>query len=76
MSDRSCFYYEKSMMEQTDSGECHCHTVFVTAFDHCVISYGTAGLNDVFYTALVRTFDIIGEWEEGVGTKGYVLELI
>lgn len=73
---RSCLVVPISMMEQTDSSECHSHAIFVTAVDHCVISYGTAGLNDVFYTALAGALDIIGEREESVGAKGYVLKLI
>ena len=53
-------------MEQTDSCEGHCHSIFIAAFDHCIITHGTSWLCYVLHTALMRSFDIVGEGEEGV----------
>lgn len=64
------------VVEETDSGEGHYHVVFVTTIDDCVVSYGTTWFCDVGYTALMGTFDVVGEWEEGIGAKGDTSHLV
>lgn len=52
------------MMEQTDSGKGHHHSIFVTCFNYIIISYGSTRLRNEFYTTPVRTLNIITKREE------------
>ena len=54
------------MVEQTNTGECHRHSVFVAHIDHVVVTDRSTRLRDILYAALVGTFDIVAEREEGV----------
>ena len=56
-------------MEKTHSGECHSHTVPICAFDNEIIADRSAGLGNVFYTALLCALDIVAEGEEGIRTE-------
>ena len=59
------------MMEQTDSGKCHCHIVFVTGFDNIVITDGTTRLCHICHTTsmckqvAVDLLDTLKAHEEG-----------
>ena len=64
------------VVEQTDSCERHCHSIFVTCFDHCVISHRATWLCDKFHAALMCAFDVIGKREECVRAKGYIGQLV
>ena len=57
------------MVEQTDTGECHRHSVFIAHIDHVVVTDRSARLRDILYATLVGTFNIIPKWEEGIRTK-------
>ena len=63
-------------MEQTDTGECHCHSVFVAHIDHVVVTDRATRLCDILHAALVGTLNIITEREEGVGTESHILHLV
>ena len=52
------------MVEQTDAGECHRHSVFIADIDHVVVTDRSTRLRDIFYAALVGAFDIVAEREE------------
>ena len=54
------------VMEQTDTGKCHYHVVFITAFDHQIIADRSARLCNVFYTAAVCSFNVITKWEKRI----------
>ena len=54
------------VMEQSDSGKCHCHTVFVTSCDYILISYRSARLCNIFHTALMSPLNVIAEREERI----------
>ena len=56
-------------MEQTDSGECHYHAVFVAGSDYIVITDRSARLCHISHTASVRTLDVVTKREERIGTK-------
>ena len=62
-------------MEQSDSGKYHRHAILITAFDDRIIADGAAGLCNVFYSALMCAFDVIGKREECVRAKGYIGQL-
>ena len=53
-----------SVVEKSDSRECHCDTVLVAGVDNIIVTDGAAGLCYVFYTASVRSFNVVTEWEE------------
>ena len=61
------------MVEQSHVRKRHRHAVLVTAVDHCIIADGAAGLSNVFHAALVGAFNVVAEWEEGVGAQRHVL---
>ena len=63
-------------MEQADTGECHCHSVFVAHIDHVVVTDRATRLCDILHAALVGTLNIITEREEGVGTESHILHLV
>ena len=54
------------MMEQSHTGKCHCHAVFVAALNHKVITDGAARLGNILDAGFLGAFDIIAEREEGV----------
>ena len=54
------------MVEEAHACECHSDAVLVAGFNNMVVTHGTTCLRYVFYTALVRTFDVITEGEECV----------
>ena len=54
------------MVEKSHVGERHRHAVLVAAVDHRVIADGTAGLGNVFHTALIGAFNVVAEGEESV----------
>ena len=64
------------MVEQTNAGECHRHSVFVAHIDHVVVTDRSARLGDILYAALVGTLDIVAEWEEGVRAESHILHLV
>ena len=64
------------VVEQTDSCERHCHSIFVTCFDHCVISHRATWLCDKFHAALMCAFDVITEREECIRSECYIGKLI
>ena len=64
------------VMEQSDSGKYHRHVILITAFDDRIIADGAAGLCNVFYSALMCAFDVIGKREECVRAKGYIGQLV
>ena len=64
------------MVEQTNTGECHRHSVFVAHIDHVIVTDRSARLRDILYAALVGTFDIVAEWEEGVRAESHILHLV
>ena len=64
------------MMEQTDSGKCHCHIVFVTGFDNIVITDGTTRLCHICHTTSMCTLDIIPKWEECIRSKRHICVFI
>ena len=57
------------MMEQTDSGKCHCHIVFVAGLDNVIVTDGTARLCNICNAASMCALDVISKWEERIGTK-------
>ena len=57
------------VMEKPDACKAHCNAVFVAGLDDIVISYGAAGLSDIFNTASVCALDIVTEGEECVGSE-------
>ena len=63
------------MVEQTNTGECHRHSVFVAHIDHVVVTDRSARLRDILYAALVGTFDIVAEREEGVTAQHHSAHL-
>ena len=64
------------MVEQTNTGECHRHSVFVAHIDHVVVTDRSARLRDILYAALVGAFDIVAEREEGVRAESHILHLV
>lgn len=52
------------MVEQTNTGECHRHSVFIAHIDHIVVTDRSTRLCDILYAALVGTFDIVAERED------------
>ena len=54
------------VMEQTNACKAHGHAIFVACLNHLVISDRTTRLRNVFDTALMRSLDVITEWEESV----------
>ena len=64
------------MVEQTNTGECHRHSVLIADFDHVVVTDRSTRLCDILYAALVGTFDIVTEREEGVRAEGHILHLV
>ena len=56
------------MVEQTNTGECHRHSVFIAHIDHIVVTDRSTRLCDILYAALVGTFDIVTEREESIRT--------
>ena len=65
----------KLVVEQADSCKCHHHIVLVAGLNDQVIPDGSAGLGDVFDTALLRPLNVVAEGEEGVASNGHVLHL-
>ena len=57
------------VVEQANADECHCDIIFIASLNDVVVSNRTTCLCDVFYTTLVRTLDIVAEWEESVTTQ-------
>lgn len=47
------------VMEQPDSGKCHHHIILVTALNDKIVTYGTAGLCNVFYATLICSLNVI-----------------
>ena len=63
-------------MEQADTGECHCHSVFVAHIDHVVVTDRATRLCDILHAALVGTLNIITEREESVRAESHILHLV
>ena len=59
------------MVEQTHAGEAHSNAVLVAAFDYVVITNGSAGFCDVGNAGSARTFDVVAEGEECVGSQSH-----
>lgn len=49
----------RSVVEQTNTGEDHNHVILITALDHRIITNASAGLCDVFHTALISSLNIV-----------------
>ena len=64
------------VMEQSDSGKCHCHTIFIAGCNYILISYRSAWLSNIFHAALMSSFNIIAEREECIRSQGYISQLI
>ena len=64
------------VMEQTNTGKCHHHIIFVAGLNHCIITDRTARLCNICHTALMGPFNIIREWEEGIRAQSHLCELI
>ena len=54
------------MMEQTDACKRHRDAVFVAGFNDMIVTHRASCLGDVFHAALVCTFDVVTEGEEGI----------
>ena len=63
-------------MEQTDSGECHSHSILITGLNYIIITDGTTWLGDVFDAALISPVNVVAKWEECVRTQGHVSHLV
>ncbi len=63
-------------MEQSDTGKAHNHIILIGCLYHIIIPDGTAGLCYIFYSALMRSFNIISEREECIGTERNILHTI
>jgi len=61
----------RSVVEEADARKYHHHTVLVAGIYYRIVSYGSAGLYDIFYAAFSCSFDIVGEGEECIGSKRY-----
>ena len=60
------------MMEQTDSGEAHHHSVLITRFDHMIVSNGAARLRYISDAASVGPFYIVSKREERIRAKRHI----
>lgn len=65
-----------SVMEQSDAGKRHNHSVLIAGLNNMIVANGTAGLCHVFHPASVGSFDIVAKREEGVGAQGNAAKLI
>ncbi len=54
------------MMEQSDSVECHNHSVSVGSLNYEVIANRSAWLGDNSNTRLLCAVDVVAEWEKGI----------
>ena len=63
-------------MEQTNSGECHCNSVFVAGFNDVVVADRTAGLCNKSDTATVSALNVVSEREERVRAESYTSQSI
>ena len=54
------------MMEQTDSGKGHRHTIFIATLNNQIIPHRASRLSNIFYPAFSGTLNIIAEREEGI----------
>ena len=59
------------MVEQTDSGKAHHHTIFVTGFDYMVVTDRSARLCYILHATSVGALDVISKWEERIRAKRY-----
>jgi len=57
------------MVEKSHSRHSHRHAVLIADLDDVIVSDRSAGLRDNGNAALLRSFDIITEWEERVGAQ-------
>ena len=57
------------MVEQTDTGKCHCYAIFITSLYNMIITYRTSCLRYKLHTTPVRTFHIVTEWEKRIRTQ-------
>ena len=61
------------MMEQSHVGKAHYYSVLITGCDDIVISDRASRLGYITDTAVMSSFNIISEREEGIGTQGYIV---
>ena len=60
------FLTHSLMMEKTYAGEGHGDTIFIASHDDMVVAHTATSLGNEFHTALVGTFDVVAEGEEGI----------
>lgn len=54
------------MMEKSDAGKGHDHSILVAGFDNIIVAHTAAGLGHIFHTAVVGALYVVAKWEEGV----------
>ena len=64
------------MMEQTNAGKAHYHTILVAGIDNIVITNRSTWLSDILNARLMGTLDVVTEGEECIGAKAYIGILI
>ncbi len=52
------------MMEQTKMCTSHNNLIFITSFNHMVISDASTCLSHIFHSTFMSAFNIIPKWEE------------
>lgn len=73
---RVYFLYTLSMMEQTDTRERHGNAIFIASFNHMVIAYRTTRLDNVIYSTLMGTLNIVSKREECIRTQRNTFQCI
>ena len=56
-------------MEKSHARKAHKHIVFIAGFYYIVISNRSARLRNKAHAALMRSLDIVSEWEEGIASE-------
>ena len=63
-------------MEKSDSCKAHHHTVLITCINNMVISHRSTRLGYILHATLVRTLNVVTEWEECIRAKCYICILV
>ena len=71
LSFKSYLIFQLLVVEQTDSGKAHHHTIFVTGFDYMVITDRSARLCYILHATSVGALDVISKWEERIRAQRY-----
>src|SRR5699024_3958420 len=64
------------MMEQTNAGKGHNHSIFVTGINYQIISHRSTRLCDIFYTTLMCSLNVVAEREESIRSQRHTGHLI